>query len=220
LNALRWLAEADARAIHHDVVRMLSCPAARDAGLAVVLDDWLDHGQLPTRGLSFGVLSALHPTYLVSPFARALEARGHTARAGLGAYAGDLPAGFDVALRSGDRVALDWWLDRVPELANRVPPRQGNQLPWLPLARVITPTYLAQPEQQTELVAYLMSRGADPWRTLPHEPGRSVVNYAQQLKSPSLALLDQPLRASLPARSAAMGSVAAAPSPAQSFAVP
>ena len=29
LGALRWLAQADAHAIHHDVVRMLSCPAAR-----------------------------------------------------------------------------------------------------------------------------------------------------------------------------------------------
>jgi hypothetical protein len=213
LDALRWLAEADARAIHHDVVRMLSCPAARRVGLHTVLDDWLAHGQLPSRGLPFSPLSALHPSHLDSHFARALEASGHTARAGLGAYAGELPAGFDVALREGDRGALDWWLDRVPELANRVPARQSNQLPWLPLARILTPTYLAHPQQQPELVAYLISRGADPWRSLPHDPTQSVVGYARQMKSPSLALLDQPLRATA-AGSRASVAAAAGPSPA------
>lgn len=191
-DALRWLAEADARTIHHDAVRMLSCPSARAAKLSGVLDDWLAQGQLPTRGLTFGVLSALHPAALDSPLALALEAHGHTARAGLGPYAGQLPPGFDAALREGNRVALDWWLDRVPDLANRVPPRQGNQLPWVPLARVITPTYLAHPEQQAELVAYLLTRGADPWRGLPHDSGQTAVSLARRLKSPSLALLEQP----------------------------
>ncbi|HEV7913325.1 MAG TPA: hypothetical protein VGP22_06130 [Albitalea sp.] len=217
LQALRWLAEADARAIHHDVVRMLSCPNARDAGLATVLDGWLAQGQLPARGLTFGALGALHPTHLGSPFARALESDGHSARAALGAYVGQLPPGFDVALRAGDRVALDWWLDRVPELANRVPARQRNQLPWLPLARVVTPSYLAQPQQQAELVAYLMSRGADPWNHLPHEPGQSVIAYARKLNSPALALLEAPVRAAaaLPAvGAAAIGSVAAVTAPA------
>jgi hypothetical protein len=211
LRALRWLAEADSREIHHDVVRMLSCPNARDAGLVTVLDGWLAQGQLPAQGLTFGALSALHPTHLDSPFARALEAEGHNARAGLGAYAGQLPSGFDLALRDGNRVALDWWFDRVPELVNRVPSRQRNQLPWLPLARVITPNYLVQPEQQTQLVSYLLSRGADPWRHLPYDPGQSVIGYARQLKSPALALLDAPARASTPALgAAAVGSVAAA----------
>lgn len=193
LEALRWLAQADARAIDHDVMRMLSCPAARAAGLDSVLDGWLAQGLLPAQGLPFGTLSALHPTHLDSRLARLLEASGHTARAGLGAYIGRLPSGFEAALREGDRVALDWWLDRVPELSNRVPPRQGNQLPWLPLARVITPTYLAHPAQQAELVAYLMSRGADPQRPLPHDPGHTVLSFARELKSPSLALLDRPV---------------------------
>lgn len=204
LAAIRWLAEADARAVHHDAVRLLSCPAARAAGLNTVLDAWVAHGQLPTRGLVFGPFSALHPSALDSPLSRALEAQGHRARASLGAYDGALPASFDVALREGDRVALDWWLDRVPELANRVPSREGSQLPWVPLARVITPTYLADAAQQTPLVGYLIERGADPWRALPHDPTQSVVSYARRLKSPSLALLDQPLRAT-----AAAGSVAA-----------
>jgi hypothetical protein len=202
LRALRWLAEADTRVVHHDVMRMLSCPAARNVGLNTVLDSWLAQGQLPSRGLTFGALSALHPDYLNSDFARGLEAQGHTARAGLGAYSGRLPSGFDVALRDGNVAALDWWLDRVPDLANRVPPRQANQLAWIPLVRVLTPTYLAKSEQQPELVSYLLSRGADPLKSLPHDPGRTVINYAQQLKSPSLALLETPQRV------AASGSVA------------
>jgi hypothetical protein len=209
LAALRFLAEGDARAIHHDVVRMLSCPAARTAGLSNVLDDWLAQGQLPTRGLAFGVLGALDPAYLDSPFARAAEAHGHTARAGLGAYDGALAQGFDAALRSGNRVALDWWLDRVPELANRVPARQGNQLPWVPLARVLTPSYLAQPQQQNELVGYLLARGADPYRALPHDATQTPVTLARSLKSPSLALLDQPARIAGTTTGVAAASVAA-----------
>lgn len=217
LQSLRWLAEADAHAIHHDVVRMLSCPSARTVGLDTVLAGWLAQGQLPSRGLPFGVLSALHPEYLSTNFARSLEAQGHTARAGLGAYDGQLPAGFDLALRDGNLTALDWWLDRVPTLANRVPPRQANQLAWLPLVRVLTPTYLARPEQQSQLVAYLMSRGADPWKTLPHDPGRTVINFAQQVKSPSLAMLESPrlagAAASAKVSAATVGAGAAAAAP-------
>jgi hypothetical protein len=215
LAALRWLALADARAIHHDVMRMLSCPAARSAGLDSVLDGWLAQGQLPARGLAFGPLGALHPTHLGSPLSRALEAQGHTARAALGPYDGQLPAGFDSALRDADRAALDWWFARTPDLVNRVPPRQGNQLPWLPLARVLTPTYLTHPEQQREMVAYLLARGADPWRALPHDPNRTVVSYAWQLDSPLVALLDPvPSRraaAKAGTTAAAVGSVAALP---------
>lgn len=193
LAALRGLARKDARAVHHDVVRLLSCPAAREVGLDGVLDDWLADGRLPARGLPFGVLSAVHPSHLGSPLTHALQVRGHTARDGLGAYAGRLPSGFDLALREANRAALDWWLDHVPELANRVPQRQSSELPWVPLVRVLTPGYLAQPERQADLAAYLMSRGADPWRQLPHDPSQNAVTYARSLKSPLLALLDPPI---------------------------
>jgi hypothetical protein len=197
LQALRWLAEADSREIHHDVVRLLSCPNAQVAGMSSVLDGWLAQGALPAHGLPFSPLAALHPSHLRSPFAEALERHGHSARGAVGAYEGRLPSGFDLALRGADRAALDWWLARAPELANRVPPSQGNQLPWLPLARVITPSYLEHAEQQGALVAYLLAHGANPRAELPYHPGRSVVSLAQQLKSPSLALLDpQPLVAS------------------------
>lgn len=184
---------------------MLSCPAARSAGLDGVLDGWLAQGQLPTRGLAFGALGALHPTHLGSPLSHALEAQGHSARAALGPYDGQLASGFDSALRDGNRVALDWWLARSPDLVNRVPPRQGNQLPWLPLARVLTPTYLAQPDRQSDMVAYLLSRGADPWRSLPHDPSKTVLEYAWQLNSPLVALLDP-----VPSRSAGKAGTTAA----------
>jgi hypothetical protein len=137
------------------------------------------------------VLGALHPTHLGSPFSQALEAHGHVARDSVGPYAGELPAGIDSALRDGHLAALDWWLDRLPELANRVPSRQESQLPWVPLARVITPTYLADPARQSALVAYLLQRGADPRRALPHEPGQSVITLARRLKSPSLEILER-----------------------------
>ena len=190
LRALRWLADADARAIHHDVVRMLSCPSAVAVGLDAVLGSWLAQGDLDAGHVSFGPLGALHPDYLGSPFARALEARGHTAREGLGGYDGVQPRGFELALRDSQWAALDWWIARVPELANRVPPVQGNELPWVPLARVLTPNFLAYPASQTEVVEFLLARGADPWQKLPYDAGTSVVQYARLLKSPQLARLD------------------------------
>ncbi len=192
LRSLAWLAEADARAIDHDVVRLFSCPSARLAGLDQVLDKWQAQGDLPTGTLAFSPLGALHPVHLDSPLARALEAQGHTAQAALGAYAGALPSGFELALRGSHWRALDWWLARAPQLANRVPPAQGNQLPWLPLARVLAPNFLERPDTQAELVEYLMARGASPWHKLPADPGRSVVQLAVDLRSPMLPLLDPP----------------------------
>ena len=193
LQALRWLAEADPQAVHHDVVRLLSCPSARAVGLDRVLDGWLAQGWLPTQDLQFGPLGALHPDMLGSPLSQALEAQGHTAAAGLRGHAGTLPSGFDAALRSGHRVALDWWLDRLPSLANKVPPLRADQLPWTPLARVITPGYLEDDQDQRAVVRHLMSRGADPGRPLPHEPRQSAVSLARLLKSPALPELDPPL---------------------------
>ena len=192
LQSMRWLAEADSRAIHHDVVRMLSCPNARTAHLDSVLATWLAQGELDPGKLAFGPFGALHPDYLSTPFAQALEARGNTARAGLGGYNGTQPRGFEEALRTGDWIALDWWLNRVPELANRVPPTQGNQLAWVPLAKVIAPGFLSHPSNQTETVEFLLARGANPWQKLPFDSGTSIVQYARALRSPLLPLLDPP----------------------------
>jgi hypothetical protein len=194
LRSLQWLAVVDSRAIHHDVVRMLSGPSSRSAGLDTVLQTWLVQGEFEPGKLAFAPLGALHPDYLGTPFATALEARGHTARQALGGYDGVQPLGFEVALRISHWAALDWWLSRVPELANRVPPTQGNQLPWVPLARVLVPSFLADPASQTRTVAFLMARGANPWQTLPFDPGVSVVQYARVLRSPALQVLDPPAR--------------------------
>jgi hypothetical protein len=223
LSALRWLADADTRAVQHDVVRLLSCPAAQAVGLSDVLEGWQGRGLLPWQGLTFSALGALDPSALGSPLSNALEAHGHVADTALSPYVGALPSGFDLALRRADRVALDWWFDRLPGLVNRVPAQRPRQLPWLPLARVITPGYLLDVPSQGPLVAYLIRRGADPWQRLPHEPAQSVVAYARVLNSAALPMLDTPLLATAPPgeRAAAWASgIAAAGLSAPAFLVP
>jgi hypothetical protein len=174
-------------------MRMLSCPAARSAGLDSVFATWRARGALRAGAIGFSPLGALSPDSLAtSSFAADLEADGHTARAALGGYDGRLRPGFEEALRTSHWTALDWWLQRAPELANRVPPTQGNQLPWLPLARVLVPTFLAHPETQKDMVEYLLARGADPRQRLPSNADQSIVGFARQLKSPLLALLETP----------------------------
>lgn len=195
-NALRWLAEADARAIQHDAVRLLSCPGARAAGLDTVLDQWLANDQLRADTLPFGVLGALHPSHLHSTLARTLEARGHTARASLAAHNGRLAGGYEEALRSADFEALDWWIQRVPTLVDRVPAAESRQLPWVPLARVITPAFVSDPTRQRELVDYLLAHGAQPWRSLPHDPNLTPATLAVKLHSPLADTLAGPRLAS------------------------
>ncbi|KQW03110.1 hypothetical protein [Rhizobacter sp. Root1221] len=193
LKAIAWLAEADARSIRHDVVRMLSCPNARQVGLDRVLDTWLDSGAFQRDVVGFGVLGALHPDYLQSPFARKLESQGHTAQASLGPFEGRQPAGFEAALRAGHQGALQWWFNRAPQLANRVPPTQGNQLAWSPLARVLQADFMTDPSRQKDTIAFLLDRGADPWKPMPGGAYTSVVQYARFLQSPHVALLNAPV---------------------------
>lgn len=193
LRALSRLAQTDPRAVHHDVMRMLSCPSARAAGLDGVLATWHARGALKPGTLGFSPLGALHPSYLASPLARDLEADGHTARAALGGYDGRLSPGFEEALRTSQWAALEWWLARVPELAQRVPPTQGNQLSWLPLARVLVPNFLIYPQRQKDTVEFLLAHGADPTQRLPSNESQSVIGFARALKSPMLPLLEAPL---------------------------
>ena len=192
-ESLVWLAEADARSVRHDVVRMLSCPNARQAGLDRVLDTWLIAGVLQRDTAGFGVLGALHPEHLLSPFGRKLESLGHTATASLGTIDGRQTSGFEEALRTSNFEAVQWWLNRAPQLANRVPPSQGGRLPWTPLARVLLPGFLADPARQQETVEFLLARGADPWKPIPGGVHNSVVGYAKDLKSPLVRLLDPPV---------------------------
>lgn len=200
LQALRWLAEVDANAIQHDVVRVLSCPRSRAAGLDSVLAEWTAQGLLQRGQLAFGPLGALHPSYINSPLARTLEAQGHSAAGSLGSHGGQLAPGFEEALRSGDYAALDWWLARLPGLANQAPPTRGSQLPWVPLARVLTPSFIADAEQQHQTVVYLLARGANPRRTLPHDPSQTVVSFARQIRSPWVSTLEAPAPTRLAAR--------------------
>jgi hypothetical protein len=186
-DALTTLAQIDPRAVHHDVVRWLSCPASREAGLDATLLTWLDTGALEPGTLSFSALSALHPSDIGSPFALALEAHGHTADAALDGYRGERASGFEEALRTSDWAALEWWIARLPQLANRVP---SQQLGWVPLARVLTPGFLAYPASQADMVGFLLARGADPRARLPANPSQSVLAMAQAMKSPLLGTLE------------------------------
>jgi hypothetical protein len=210
--ALRWLAEADARSVQHDVVRMLSCPNARAARLDTVLDGWLAQGQLARGTTTFAPLGALHPTHLGSPLSAAMERQGHHARDALGAQSGTLPSGFDAALRNADFTALDWWLARAPELIDRVPARQGREFAWVPLARVITPGYMPEAQQRAQTTAYLLSRGADPSKPLPHDKSQSVLSLARQIGSPLVATLE---RGGAPSSTRSAALAAAAQPPAQ-----
>lgn len=189
-EAIVWLAQADAHAIHHDVVRMLSCPSARAAGLDAVLERWVAQGEMPPGRLGFSPLSALHPGMLGTPLSAQLEAQGHVARAGLDPFDGALRPGFEAAFRSSDYAALDWWLARVPELANRVPPPQGNQLPWLPLAKALSGGWLDGADEQRAMVEYLLAHGANASARLPYQPDLTVLRLAQQIGSPLLPLLE------------------------------
>ena len=172
---------------------MLSCPNARRAGLDDVLAVWLAHGELEPGALAFAPLDALAPRLPRHAVRARPRRRAATPRAMRSAATTACSrAGFELALRSSHWAALDWWLTRAPELANRVPPTQGNQLPWVPLARVLVPTFLTHPEKQKQTLEFLMAHGASPWRKLPFDSGSSVVQYARTLNSPLVAVLDPP----------------------------
>jgi hypothetical protein len=190
-ESLLWLAQADARAVHHDVVRMLSCPKARAVGFEQVVERWVAQGQMPAGRIGFSPLSALHPDLLNSPLSDQIEAGGHSVRTALDPFDGKLRPGFEEALRSGNYRALDWWLARAPELANRVPALQGNQLPWVPLAKTLGNDWLDQPGQQQTMVQYLLARGANPGYRLPQQPDMTVLRLARQMNSPLVPLLER-----------------------------
>ena len=200
-ESLLWLAQ-DPRAIHHDVVRMLSCPNARSAGFDQVIVRWVAQGQMPAGRLGFSPLSALHPDMLNTPLAAQLEASGHKVRSALDPFDGALRPGFEEAFRSGNFQALDWWFARAPELVNRVPPRQGDQLPWVPLAKTLGNGWLDEQTQQQAMVEFLLAHGANPGYRLPHQPSMTVLGMAREMNSPLLPLLE---RASPRARVAGRG---------------
>jgi len=201
-ESLQWIAQADAAAIHHDVVRMLSCPNARAVGFDQMIVRWVAQGQMQADRLGFSPLSALHPDLLNPPLSAQLEAGGHTVRHALDPFDGKLRPGFEEAFRSANYTAIDWWLARAPELVNRVPPRQGDQVPWVPLAKTLGTDWLDQPSQQQPMVEFLLARGANPGYRLPAQGDMTVLRLARQLNSPLLPSLE---RASTRPRLAARG---------------
>jgi len=213
LGAIRTLAETDPRAVRHDVFRMLGCSRARSAGLDRVLVTWLDRGDLEPAKLSFSPLGAADPELLVSRFGRELEVAGHRPETALDGYEGALPSGYELALRTSHWAAIDWWLYRLPQLANLAPPQRGG-LAWVPLQRVLVSGFLQYPESQRDMVGFLMTRGASPGQKLPSDPQKTVVAFAAQMKSPMLALLDpKAARSTSGAAVAAMRSTAATAAP-------
>jgi len=207
-DAIRSLAEDDPRAVRHDIFRMLSCPRARTVGLDRVLMTWLDRGDLQPGKISFSPLGAADPELLMSRFGRELETAGHKPEAALDGYEGVLPSGYELALRSSHWTAIDWWLYRLPKLANLAPPQRGG-LAWVPLQRVLVSGFLQHPETQRDMVVFLMARGASPAQSLPSDPRRTVTTFAAQLKSPMLSLLEpKPARSGAGAALAAFGAAA------------
>ena len=208
-DAIRSLAEDDPRAVRHDVFRMLSCPRARAVGLDRVLLTWLDRGDLQPGKISFSPLGAVDPELLVSRFGRELETAGHKPEAALDGYEGVLPSGYELALRNSHWPAIDWWLYRLPRLANLAPPQRGG-LAWVPLQRVLVSGFLQHPDTQRDMVVFLMARGASPAQRLPADPQRSVAAFAAQMKSPMLAVLEpRTARSGSGAALAAFGATAA-----------
>ena len=164
---------------------MLSCPRARAVGLDRVLVTWLDRGDLEPGKLSFSPLGAADPELLMSRFGRELETAGHRPEAALDGYEGVLPSGYELALRHSHWPAIDWWLYRLPQLANLAPPQRGG-LAWVPLQRVLVSGFLQHPDSQRDMVLFLMARGASPAQALPSDPRRTVASFAAQMKSPML----------------------------------
>jgi len=66
---------------------------------------------------------------------------------------------------------------------------------WVPLQRVLLPGFLADPAAQPEMVSFLLKHGANPRQKLPFDTSRTVLGFAQTIKSPVLGLLDAPATA-------------------------
>jgi hypothetical protein len=182
IDALAWIADHDERAIQPAVVQWLSSPAARDAGLDKVLLAWADKGLLDPRKAGFEPLAWLHPSALSTPLPTAFMVRGQRAETAIRSN----PGALEEALRAGDLAALDWWFARVPGLANLVADNRELRVNWRPLAYVATPGVIPDAKLRQTLTRHLLSRGADPSATLPHQPGVTVLAQAQRM-SPDLA---------------------------------
>ena len=178
LDAVRWLALADAASVSGPVLRMLTCPEATSAGLSNVPTQWAAQGYLAPSHVNFSVLSSIHPTSLLQPWVQDLLTAGHQPLRAVEADA----SGYTQALAQGDVAALDWWTQKAPALVHRVPSKGRGYMPWLPLARTMTPNFAADDATRLRTAQFLIARGARMDASLPHERSTSVGDYARSVQ--------------------------------------
>jgi hypothetical protein len=216
LKSVRWLATADARSLTGPVVGMLTCPSARTAGLTDIVEQWVVQDRLTPAKASFSVLSSVHPASLNDPWVGSLIASGHTPQRAVEMD----PSGYERALASGDVNTLRWWTRQVPTLVHRVPAKSAAHVPWVPLARVMTPQFARDDAARFVSAQFLLASGADAQARLPGEGTLTVMDYTAQmqpalvdllLKDPSLAR--SPVAAETPKARALMATAPAAPAP-------
>ena len=192
LKAVRWLATADGHSLTGPVVNMLSCPSARKAGLTDIVEQWVVQDRLAPAKTNFSVLSAVHPASLGEPWVTTLIATGHTPQRAVEMD----PSGYERALADGDVNTLRWWTRHVPSLIHRVPAKSAAHVPWVPLARVMTPQFARDDAARFVSAQFLLASGADPQARLPGEGNQTVMDYTARtqpklvellLKDPSLA---------------------------------
>ncbi len=182
LGAVRWLALGDGQSVSAPVLGMLSCPSARQAGLSDVITTWVAQQTLAPGNLRFSPLSALHPSSLREPWVALLIGLGHKPH-----LAADQDTrGFELALQSGDVPALQWWVQHAPKLIQRAPAKGVGYIPWLPLARVMTPGFAVDDAARSRSVDFLLARGANPHASLPHDRTQTVLTYTRRVQ-PQLA---------------------------------
>lgn len=178
LEAVQWLAVADAGSISGPVLHMLTCPEAEKAGLSKLVAQWVQQGSLPSNKTPFSVLSNIHPSSLGQPWVNDLLAAGHRPAQ---AIANDA-TGFERALAQGDVAAIVWWTSKVPTLIHRAPAKGAGYVPWSPLARTMSPGFAVDDATRLRTAKALIDSGASLNASLPHARQITVNDYARSMQ--------------------------------------
>jgi hypothetical protein len=195
IAAVRWLAVGDAQSVSAPVLHMLSCPSAKQAGLTDVITTWVAQQSLAPAHARFSPLSAVHPSSLREPWVALLLASGHK----VATAAEQDPSAYERALRSGDLPSLQWWTQHAPQLVHRVPAKDFGYVPWLPLARVMTPGFAASDDARQRSVDFLLAGGASASAVLPHDRSETVLSYTRRVQPQMAAQLENALSGKLAA---------------------